>query len=332
VDLGRLAITLPAPFLDARRCVELGRRAEAEWGYDAIWLAETNGPDSFTLAGALALATSRVAIGTAIVPVYGRSPAVLAMSAGSLAQLTNDRFVLGVGSSSHAIVEGWHGIPFERPLASVHECVELVRAALTGERTDHAGEVFRSKGLRLGARPAKPVPIYVGALREKMLRLAGAVGDGLIVNLFPLSALPKILAAWRAGARDAGRDAAGQEVVCRFQVCVTDDVPRARQLVRAAFGGYVATPVYNKFFAWCGYEDVARGVAGAFGRGDRAGVAAAMTDAFIDGISILGSAEACREQVAAFVAAGVTTPVIAPLAADPAGIERIYEAFAPARR
>ena len=332
MDLGRLAITLPAPFLDARQCVELGRRAEAEWGYDAIWLAETNGPDSFTLAGALALATSRVAIGTAIVPVYGRSPAVLAMSAGSLAQLTNDRFVLGVGSSSHAIIEGWHGIPFERPLASVRECVELVRAALTGERTDQAGEIFRSKGLRLGARPAKPVPIYVGALRERMLRLAGAIGDGLIVNLFPLSALPKILASWRAGARDAGRDTAGQEVVCRFQVCVTDDVPRARQLVRAAFGGYVATPVYNKFFAWCGYEDVARGVADAFGRGDRAGVAAAMTDAFIDGISILGSAEACREQVAAFVAAGVTTPVIAPLAADPAGIERIYEAFAPARR
>jgi probable F420-dependent oxidoreductase len=331
VDLGRLAITLPAPFLDARACVELGRRAEAEWGYDAIWLAETNGPDSFTLAGALALATRRATIGTAIVPVYGRSPAVLAMSAGSLGQLTEGRFVLGLGSSSHAIVEGWHGIPFERPLATVREAVELVRAALTGGRTDYRGERFRSTGLHLGARPAAPVPIYLGALREKMLRLAGAVGDGLIVNLFPLSALPRILSAWRAGAAQAGRDATGQEVVCRFQVCVTDDVAKARQLVRAAFGGYVATPVYNKFFAWCGYEGVARGVADAFGRGDRAGVAAAMTDEFVDGIAILGSAESCREQVAAFVAAGVTTPVIAPLAADPASIERIYEAFAPAR-
>jgi probable F420-dependent oxidoreductase len=331
VDLGRVAITLPAPFLGARASVELGRRAEAEWGYDAIWLAETNGPDSFTLAGALALATSRATIGTAIVPVYGRSPAVLAMSAGSLAQLTDGRFVLGLGSSSHAIVEGWHGIPFERPLATVREAVELVRAASTGDRTDYRGERLRSTGLRIGARPARPVPIYVGALREKMLRLAGAVGDGLILNLFPLSALPKMLAAWRAGAAAAGRDVAGQEVVCRFQVCVTDDVPKARQLVRGAFGGYVATPVYNKFFAWCGYEDVARGVTDAFARGDRAGVASAMTDEFVDGISILGSAESCREQVAAFVAAGVTTPVIAPLAADPAGIERIYEAFAPAR-
>jgi probable F420-dependent oxidoreductase len=327
----RLAVSLPAPFVSVRDCVELGRRAEREWGYPAIWLAETNGPDSFSLAGALAMATERVTLGTAIVPVYNRSPAVLAMSAGTLAELSGDRFVLGLGSSSHAIVEGWNGIPFERPLAHVRECVELVRQALVEPRTDYRGSVFRSRGLRLGARTAKPVPLYVAALREKMLRLAGAVGDGLIVNLFPLAALPRILAAWRAGAAEAGREIAGQEVVCRFQVCVTDDVPRARALVRAAFGGYVATPVYNRFFAWCGFEDVARDVAEAFDRGDRAGVAAAMTDAFVDGIAILGSAEACREQVAAFVAAGVTTPVIAPLAVDRESVLRVFEAFAPAR-
>lgn len=331
MELGRLAVSLPAPFVPVRECVELGRRAESEWGYPAIWLAETNGPDSFSLAGALAMATERVTIGTAIVPVFNRSPAVLAMSAGTLAELSRDRFVLGLGSSSHAIIEGWNGIRFERPLAHVRECVQIVRQALTEGRTDFRGEVLSSKGLRVGARTRRPVPIYVAALREKMLRLAGALGDGLIVNLFPLSALPRILAAWRAGAADAGRDVADQEVVCRFQVCVTDDVARARQLVRAAFGGYVATPVYNRFFAWCGFEDVAQRVAECFSRGDRAGVAAAMSDDFVDRIAILGSAEACREQIAAFVAAGVTTPVIAPLALDRASVERVFEAFAPAR-
>jgi len=332
VELGRLAVSLPAPFVSARACVELGRRAETEWGYPAIWLAETNGPDSFSLAGALATVTERVTIGTAIVPVYNRSPAVLAMSAGTLAELSGDRFVLGLGSSSHAIIEGWNGVPFERPLAHVREAVQIVRQALVDGRTDFRGEVFRSKGLRVGARTRQPAPIYVAALREKMLRLAGALGDGLIVNLFPVTALPRILAAWRAGAAEAGRDVDGQEVVCRFQVCVTDDVARARQIVRAGFGGYVATPVYNKFFAWCGFEDVAEAVADAFARGDRAGVAAAMTDDFVDRIAILGSAEACRAQVAEFVAAGVTTPVIAPLALDRAGVERVFEAFAPARR
>ena len=116
--LGRTAITLPVPFFDARECVELARRAEREWGYRAVWLAETNGPDSFGLAGAVAWATQQVTIGTAIVPVYNRTPAVLAMSAGTLAQLSGDRFVLGLGSSSHAIVGDWNGVPFERPLAA----------------------------------------------------------------------------------------------------------------------------------------------------------------------------------------------------------------------
>jgi alkanesulfonate monooxygenase SsuD/methylene tetrahydromethanopterin reductase-like flavin-dependent oxidoreductase (luciferase family) len=164
-----------------------------------------------------------------------------------------------------------------------------------------------------------------------MLRLAGEVGDGLIVNFFPLSALARILAAYRAGAASAGRDASGDEVVCRFQVAVTDDVAGARALVRMAFAGYLATPVYNRYLAYCGFEDEAEAIARAFARGDRAATAAAIHDGLIDRITILGSAASCREQVEAFVAAGVTTPVIAPLATDAAGVRRVFEAFAPAR-
>jgi len=330
VNLGTLAITLPAPFFSASGCVELAQRAEQEWGYDAIWLAETAGPDSFSLAGAIAQATERVTIGTAIVPVYNRTPAVLAMSAGTLGQLSDNRFILGLGSSSHAIIGNWNGVDFETPLAHVRESVQIVRQALTGAKTDFEGEAFRSRGLRLGAIPTEPVPIYVAALREKMLQLAGEFGEGLIVNFFPLSALPKILGAYRTGADAADRDASRDEVVCRFQVSVTDDVPAARGLVRAAFGGYVATPVYNRFFAWCGYEDVAKGVAGAFANRDRAAAAAAMTDDFVDSVTILGTADECREQVAAFVDAGVTTPVIAPLVTDRESVLRVFEAFAPA--
>lgn len=329
-SLGRLAITLPAPFFDARGCVDLARRAEDEWGYDAIWMAETAGPDSFSLAGAIATATERLTIGTGIVPVYNRTPAVLAMTAGTLAQLSNDRFILGLGSSSHAIIGEWNGIPFETPLAHVRESVAIVRQALEGKKTDFDGEVFRSKGLRIGSPPGKPVPIYLAALREKMLELSGAIGDGLVVNFFPVSALPQILGAYQAGATRAGRDASRDEVVCRFQVGVTDDLPGARALVRAAFGGYLATPVYNRFISWCGFEDEARDIAKGFATRDRAFTAAAMHDDFIDRITILGSAESCREQIAGFVAAGVTTPVIAPLTTSREGVIRTFEAFAPA--
>jgi probable F420-dependent oxidoreductase len=331
MDLGRLAISLPAPTSSARDCVDLARRAESEWGYEAVWLAETNSLESFSLAGALAVATERLEIGTAIVPVYNRTPAVLAMALGTLEQISGDRFVLGLGSSSHAIVEGWNGQPFELPLTRVRETVAILRQALGGQKTDFAGRTSRSRGLRLTNLGGRPARIYLAGLREKMLELAGEVGDGLILNLFPVTALPQMLAAHRRGAARGGRDAAGDEVVCRFMVAVTDDVPAARNLVRLAFAGYVAQPVYNRYFAWCGFEAEARAVADAFARGDRAGTAAALSDDLVDRVTILGSAERCREQVAEFVAAGITTPVLAPLAVDRRGVEAVFEAFAPAR-
>ena len=331
MSLGKLAITLPAPFLTAGQCVDLARRAEDEWGYDALWLAETGSADSFALAGALAVATRRVDIGTAIVPTYNRTPAVLASGAGTLAQLSGDRFVLGLGTSSHAIIEQWNGVPFEAPLARVRDTVSILRQALAGEKTNHDGKTLRSHGFRLGVLPGKPMRIYLAGLREKMLQLAGEIGEGLIINFMPVTAMPKILGAYREGAARAGRDGSGDEIVARFQVGITDDVPSARKLVRAAFGGYVATPVYNRFFEWVGFGDVAKGVKEAFATRDREASAAAMTDEFVDRVTILGSPEECREKLAAFVAAGVTTPILSPLAAGPDAAAAVYEAFAPAR-
>ena len=157
MNLGKLAITLPAPFLTAGQCVDLARRAEDEWGYDALWLAETGSADSFALAGALAVATRRAEIGTAIVPTYNRTPAVLASGAGTLAQLSGDRFILGLGTSSHAIIEQWNGVPFEAPLARVRDTVSILRQALAGEKTNHDGKTLRSHGFRLGVLPGKPM-------------------------------------------------------------------------------------------------------------------------------------------------------------------------------
>jgi probable F420-dependent oxidoreductase len=332
MHLGKLAVTLPIPFLSSRANVELAVRCEQEWGYEAIWLAETNGADSFALAGAIAQATERVEIGTAIVPVYNRTPAVLAMGAATLAELSEGRFVLGLGTSSHAMIEGWHGLAFEQPLATVHDAVSVVRSALAGEKTRYRGKALHSEGFRLGIRLAEPPRIYLAALRERMLQLAGAIGEGLIINMMPLEAMPKILGAYRQGAVDAERDATDDDVVARFQIAVTDDKAAARDVVRMGFSGYVATPVYNRFFSWVGHDDVARGVADAFARGDRKGTAAAMTDRFVDDLAIIGSAEECREKLAAFVEAGVTTPVLAPLSASAEQATALLEAFAPARR
>ena len=256
---------------------------------------------------------------------------VASLSAGTLDQLSGGRFILGLGSSSHAIIGDWNGVPFENPLGHVRESVEIVRQALSGGKTDYQGEFFRSKGLRLGSRPTKPMRIYLAALREKMLHLAGELGEGLIINFQPASAMPQILDAYRAGAQAAGRDGSGDEVVCRFQVAVTDDRAKARALVRMAFGGYLAAPVYNKFLAWCGFPEESDAIAQAFANRDREGVATAIHDELIDRIAIIGSPDECREQLAGFVAAGVTTPVLAPIATSPDEALRVFETFAPAK-
>ncbi|GIW42040.1 MAG: LLM class F420-dependent oxidoreductase [Candidatus Binatia bacterium] len=326
MDLGKVAMSMPIA-ASVPECLEWTRRAE-EMGYESVWIAETGGPDPFVLAGRIAEHTSRARIGTAVSPVYFRTPATIAAAAGTVAQLAPGRFVLGLGSSSHAMVENWHGLPFEKPVTRVRETVEVVRRMLAGEKVEFEGKTIRTRGFRLMVPPPSPVPIYVGALRPPMLELAGEIADGVVVNLFPVEALPRMLESVAAGARRAGRDASTLEVVCRHQVLVTDDKDAAREMFRAALAGYFATPVYNRFAAWYGFEEEAALVAEGFRKRDRALTRRGMSDRFVDSIGIFGTADECRARVAEYAAAGVTTAVISPLAVDPAAIGRTFEAFA----
>ena len=231
----RYAISLPV-LPDMNACLDVARRAEA-LGYESVWLADTGGIDPFVLAAALARTVTKMRVGIAVSPAYTRTPVVFASMSASVAQLMPGRFVLGLGCSSETIVDRWNGVPFEKPLARVRETVTLVRSILKGERTNFKGETVRSEGFRLTALPPEPVPIYVGALKPPMLRLAGEVGDGVAVNLFPASALARMIAEITRGAAKAGKDSMGLEMVCRFQAWVTDDPKGARALFRRVHGG-----------------------------------------------------------------------------------------------
>lgn len=325
----RIAASLPAP-PDLPMCQRVAKRAE-DLGYESLWIADVGGPDPFVVAAAAAAVTSRVRIGTAVIPAYTRTPPVIAGAAASCNELAPGRFVLGIGASSENIVQAWSGIPFRRPLGRVRETVTLVRSILSGERTAFEGRTVRSQGYRLLMKtPSPPIPIHVGALMPPMLEVAGEVGDGVTLNMMPVEAVPRMLAHAHAAARRAGRDPGALEVVARFQVCVTDDKAQARSILRAFFGPYFATSVYNRFVAWCGFEGEAGEILAGWKGKDRGRVAAAVTDDMIDRIAIIGSAAECRERIAAFREAGVTTPMVAPFFPDEAVTWRTFEALADA--
>jgi probable F420-dependent oxidoreductase len=317
----RLGMTLPIG--SAHKAVELARAA-VERGYEEIWMAEVNGGDSYALCGAIAQGLPGVRLGTAVVPAQTRTPMMHAMSAMTLSQMTNGNFILGMGLSSPNIVRDWAGQPYGRPLTTMREHVEVLRQMLTGNKTNYEGKTLSVKGFRLGGKPVGEVPIYLGALNPGMLRLTGALCDGVCLNMVPESALSQVLAEVRTGAEAAGKDPAKIEVVARLHVVRADDPAMGRNLIRTVFGAYAATPGYNKCFEWIGFSDEARQIRQAFAEGDRAGVAAGVTDRLCDAMAIVGDQDTVRSRVRAYAEAGVDVCIINPIA-DMSGVTEVLD-------
>lgn len=321
----RVAVTLPeGP--DIRRTVARLQWAEQN-GIPDAWFGDSGAPDTLTQAAAVAQHTSSIRIGIAATPVYTRSPAVIAASVNVIGQLLPGRFVMGIGSSSQTIMGRWNGIPLYKPLTRVRETAELVRSMLTGAKTDFPGVTVQSHGYRQPPLESPP-PIYIAALRPRMIEMAAEVGDGVIFNLWPQSALPRMMEHVRIGAERAGKKPEEVEVVHRAMVLATDDKAAARNLFRAAFAPYYATPVYNKFLAWAGHADAADAITEGWARKDRAMTTGALSDELIDEIAVLGTEEEIHRRFQEHADGGVHTHIVAPLGASQADLERTFQAFA----
>jgi probable F420-dependent oxidoreductase len=282
-----------------------------EQGYESFWFRDGRGSaDAFTLAAAAAARTRRIRIALGIVPVFTRPPAVLATSAATMTHLAPGRFVLGVGASSHAMIEGWYGTPFVKPKTRVRETVYLLRKMLAGERIDWKGETLYSRGFRLSVPVQGPVPIYLAALRPGMLELAGEIGDGVILNLAPVKALPRMLEHIDAGAKRSGRRVEDLEIAILLNTYVTGDVARARKDFAAVAASYYSTPVYNQFLAWCGYEAEAKRITEGFAQKDRSKTLGTLSDELLHELAAMGDADACRAMARNYWSAGVTTPIV----------------------
>jgi probable F420-dependent oxidoreductase len=285
----------------------------ADLGYTDAWSAETNATDAFT---PLALASQwapALRLGPAIVPVYTRGPALLAQQAATLAQLAPGRFVMGIGTSSPAIVTRWNGIAFEEPYRRVRDTLRFLRRALTGEKVTEEYDTFAVQGFKLDVALDEPPPIVLAALRPGMLRLAAREADGAITNWLAPRDVRTVRAVF-------GTD---KELIARIFVCPTEDADEARRLGRRLIAAYLTVPVYAAFHQWLGRGDALAPMQEAWAAGDRKGALDRIPDEVVDELIVHGSPARCRARIQEYVEAGLTTPVamILPGGGGPSGAD-----------
>lgn len=291
-------------------------------GVDSVWIPEVWGYDALTGLAYLAAKTTTLRLGTFVVQLGSRSPAMLATSALSLQELSHGRFLLGMGTSGPRVMEGWHGVRFRKPVETTRETIEIVRIVSRGERLEHPGEIYPlplpdSTGAALMplVRP-RHVPVYVAAMGPRNLRLTGAMADGWLGNAFMPEAAEVFLGPLREGAERAGRSLADIDLVAPVAVEFHDDDASAAAAARKHADGYAFTigamgaggrNFYNDAFTRLGYGEQVAAVADLWQSGRRDDARAAVPLDFGRLTNLVGTQDGITERVHKYRAAGITT-------------------------
>jgi probable F420-dependent oxidoreductase len=293
--LGLATLALAASPL--AQCSALAREAE-DLGYTSLWVPEVAGPDALVSLAACALATDKVDLATGVIPIQIRTPGVMAMGFLTLNELSGGRAVAGLGVSSPVIVERWHGASYTKPLTAMRECVTIMR-----------------QHFRLGMRrsQSRPPRIYIAALNAPMLRLAGELADGVLLNYSPPEAMAPMIAEIHRGAKDAGRSPDAVDIGIYVRMCITDDQPSAVAAFKRELAGYAFVDAYNQMFSRYGLADELAEVRRRWKEGKRDEAPDSISEASARRIAVFGPASAGRDYIAEFRAAGVTHPVVFPI-------------------
>jgi alkanesulfonate monooxygenase SsuD/methylene tetrahydromethanopterin reductase-like flavin-dependent oxidoreductase (luciferase family) len=285
-----------------------------ELGYDAAYVTHIAARDSLTVLANYASVTSRIHLGTGVVPIYTRTPATMAMTAATLHEQSAGRVRLGLGVSHRPVVEGWHGQTIDRPVAEMREYVAIVRAILAGEPPP-AGEKWQTSFALSGIGPYPDLPIYVAALSPAMLRLAGEVADGAMLWLCnPEYIRAVVMPELQIGRERAGKTLDGFEVVAAVPSAVVDDAATAHASMRRDLLAYFGLPFYRAMLERSGFgEDIAAyDEAAAHGDGDA--MQAAISERFLDALCAIGSPDDVRAGLARYQDAGADAPCVGPIA------------------
>ena len=294
---------------------------EAErMGVDSVWSAEAWGHDGATPLAYLAAKTTRIKLGSGILQTVGRTPANLAMTAMTLASMSEGRFLLGLGVSGPQVVEGWHGVRYTRPIQRLRETIDVVRLLSSGEKSQYEGEIIRlplpggeGKAIRSRAKPQPDIPIYLATLSPNSLELTGEVADGWLGTSFMPEHADVFFEHIRRGAQKAGRSMDAIDLAVGGAVGFSDDVDQllARHRPGIAFTlgamGSKQHNFYNAAFRRAGYDEDAIAVQNRWLEGDREGAESLVPDELVLQTNLLGTEDMVRERIRKYRDAGITT-------------------------
>ena len=296
-------------------------------GYSVCWAAEAYGSDAPTVLSWVAAQTERIDVGSAILQIPARAPAMAAMTAATLDSLTGGRFRLGLGVSGPQVSEGWYGVKFDKPLARTREYVEIVRKAMSRERLSHQGEHWTlplpdgpGKPIKLTVHPVRDeVPLYIAAIGPKNLQQTGEIADGaLLIFYSPEHGEETTLRHLRSGRESAGKPFEGFDVCPTVPLAVGEDVPSLADTFRPYTALYVGgmgsrkQNFYNSLAQRMGYEKEAAEIQDRYLAGEKEAAAAAVPQRLIDSTTLLGPVERIADRMQAYAEAGATTLTLMP--------------------
>jgi 5,10-methylenetetrahydromethanopterin reductase len=311
---------------DTVQCARLAEQA----GYESVWVVEGHGGDQFSLLTAMALATTRIRLGTAISSVFVRTAPTIAMAAACVDEFSNGRFVLGLGSSHKVQVEVEHGVRYTEPVTRVRETVEVIRGLLRDGAVSFRGKTITIEHFDLWFKPAHTsLPIYLSALFPQMLHLCGEIAQGLLMVFSTIGSARAAVEHLSAGAARAGRDVREIEIASLMPASVARDRKSAYDRVRPVLAFYLGYfPRYQRVAREAGFGAAVDAIAEASSRGDAERTLAAISDGMVATLTASGTAADLRARVDEYRRSGIALPILMPVVSGPDSMAGVAETLA----
>jgi 5,10-methylenetetrahydromethanopterin reductase len=298
----------PGSLLSMQEVIIFAKLANDKPNVDSLWIPESWGREAFASLGALSQVTSKPKLGTSIISIYARTPATIAMGATTLDMLSNNRTIIGLGTSTPALVENWHGLNFEKPLLRMREYVECLKRMITGERVNYTGTYVRVKDFKLLYRPQRErIPIFIAAVNRYMISLACDVADGVILYLRPIDELKKTTSYIKSITKNKTF-----EIACVIISAVSNKEPqKARDRAAKTLAFYIAVgEYYNRFISDNGFRNEVEQIVSEYRRNGLDRASKFVSEQMLDSLTICGNREECLKSLNKFISSGISLPII----------------------